>query len=291
MMLNYRLKQRDGVKKPDVILTEDEIAYLVRKTYDLSTAMNRAKQKSLDMFVLALFTAARFKDIRHIVKSTDAAGNPVLLYHNSKGTRSQTVAWNPAVEGALKRGLYKTLGTGSVMCAALKVALWEALPSSSNRLISYYYLRPGVGRELKTDNRISHITFHAARHTFCTRLLRIGISPSIVAQLAGHKSIQTTMKYYNWTKEQEANDILRSAYGAESVVTKKPEWGEGAKVKPLPKEIHAALLPQPQQGPVAPDDGGLLAKHLAVHPKRKPSAKQLAWRERLRELKSKGLGT
>jgi integrase len=281
-LLNYRLKQRDGVKKADVVLTEDEIGYVLRKQYDTTTTINRHKQRALDSFVLALFTGARFKDIRNIVKSTDAQGNPVLLYHNHKGTRSQSVAWNPAVEGALQRGLYRWFGRPAVLGAALKAALFEALPTSSNRLITYYYLRPGQGRDLRTDGRISHITFHAARHTFCTRLLRVGISPSIVAQLAGHRSIQTTMKYYNWTREHEANDILRSAYGAETMAMSKPEWGEGAKVKPLPREIHAALLPQAQQGPLAPDDGGALEHLKKVIPKRKPSAKQLRWKDLLK---------
>jgi integrase len=274
------------VKKADITLTEDEIACVIRKVYDTSKAFTRIKQRALDMFVLSLFTAARYADIKHIVKSTDANGNPILMYHNKKGTRTQTVAWNPAVEGALQRGLYKSTGKGSgVLNAALKAALYETLPSSSNRLISYYFLRPGQGRDLRTDSRISHITFHAARHTFCTRLLRVGISPSTVAQLAGHKDIGTTMRYYNWTLEQEANDILRSAYGADVVVSKKPEWGDGASnVKPMPVEIYATLMPRPQAGEIMSDDGGVLAHYKKKHPKRKPSAKQLAWREKLKRM-------
>ncbi len=257
MFLNYRLYQRDGVKKADVILTEEEIAYVIRKVYPLDTAECRAKQKALDTFVLALFSGARMADVRNIVKSTDAKGQPILMYHNRKGTRSQSVAWNPAVEGALERGLYKTQIKNSIMYAALKMAMYECLPSSSNRLINYYFLKPGRGRELKTDGRISHITFHAARHTFCTRLLRIGVSVHVVAQLAGHKNIQTTMRYYNWMQESEANDVLRGVYGAEAVVTVKPEWGEGAKTNPLPVAIHAAQLPQPQLGTLMVGDGGL----------------------------------
>lgn len=269
MFLNFRLKQRDGVRKGDLILTEDEIACLIRKEYDLSNAMNRAKQKALDLFVLSLYTGARYTDIRSIVKSTDEKGNPVLLLHNRKGTESKMIAWNPAVEGALRRNLYVTRGKDQVLGAALRVALFETLPTTSNRVISYYYIQPGRGRVLKSDGRLAHITFHAARHTFCTRLLRIGVSPAIVAKLAGHKSIQTTMKYYNWTRESEANDILRDVYNQKGVVTTAPEWGEGANVKPLSKALHAAQMPIPQAGLIMPDDGGLIAKHQKVHPKRK----------------------
>lgn len=291
MLFNFRLKQRDGVRRGDLILTEGEIAHLLRKEYKLDTADNRAKQKALDTFVLALFTGARYADVRTIVKSVDALGNPILLYHNRKGTRSQSVAWNPAVEGALQRKMYVTQGKSTIMCSALKAALYEALPPSSNRLISYYYLRPGQGRQLFTDSRISHITYHAARHTFCTRLLRIGISPAIVAQLAGHKNIQTTMKYYNWTKEQEANDILRDVYGTKSLISEKPAWGEDASgLTPLPVAIHAAQLPQPQFGAPVRDDGGVVAKFNAVRQtlirEFKPSAKELRI---INEVKRRGL--
>jgi len=45
---------------------------------------------------------------------------------------------------------------------------------------------------------------HLFRHTFCTRLLNKGIDITTVSQLAGHSSINMTMKYYiNITKEQK----------------------------------------------------------------------------------------
>lgn len=284
MFMNYRLKLRDGVRKADVILTEEEIAYIIRKEYDLKDTEGRHKQRALDTFVLALFTAARFNDVRSIVKSVDEYGNPILMYHNKKGTRSQSIAYDQAVEGALQRGLYKTQLRGTIISAALKAALYETLPSTSNRLINYYYLHPGAGRVLKTDSRLAHITYHTARHTFCTRLLRIGISVHVVAQLAGHKNIQTTMRYYNWTREAEANNILRSVYKSESLVTRKPEWGEGAsQVKPLPVEVHEALLPQPVLGELAPDDGKLIAKLKEKQQVLPPSDRRLAWFKKLKE--------
>lgn len=238
---NYKLGRTDGVDKIDTVLTEDEIALLARKTYEVVDGRSRMKQKALDMFLLSCYTAARYNDIPNIVKSEDAQGNPVLIYHNRKGTKSQSVAWNPAVQGALDRGLYKfTVGINAELTAALRVVLFETLPSASNRLITYHHSIPGKGRKLFTNPRIAHITFHTARHTFCTRLLRIGVSPAVVAKLAGHKDISTTMKYYNWMLQTEANDILRGVYAAKGVVSSVPAWGEGASdLRPLPAKIIA----------------------------------------------------
>jgi hypothetical protein len=90
------------------------------------------------------------------------------------------------------------------------------------------------------------------------------------------------MKYYNWTKEQEANNVLRGVYGAHSVVTQKPDWGEGAgQVQPLPQSVHEAMLKQPHLGEIAPDDGGL-AQKLSDKQQKYTSAKRLAWQEKLR---------
>lgn len=45
---------------------------------------------------------------------------------------------------------------------------------------------------------------HLFRHTFCTRLLNKGVDITTVSQLAGHASVNMTMKYYiNITKEQK----------------------------------------------------------------------------------------
>lgn len=37
--------------------------------------------------------------------------------------------------------------------------------------------------------------FHSTRHTFCSRLIQRGVSIVVVSELAGHSSIQMTMKY------------------------------------------------------------------------------------------------
>lgn len=48
-----------------------------------------------------------------------------------------------------------------------------------------------VGEQLKF-----HVHPHMLRHTFCTRLIKNGVDLTVVAKLAGHSSVNTTMKHY-----------------------------------------------------------------------------------------------
>lgn len=53
---------------------------------------------------------------------------------------------------------------------------------------------------------------HKFRHTFCTRLLKVGVPLTTVSKLAGHSSIQTTSAFYINTSRQEkieAVDLLK----------------------------------------------------------------------------------
>lgn len=53
-----------------------------------------------------------------------------------------------------------------------------------------------------------HIHPHMLRHTFCTRLLRNGVELTVVAKLAGHSSVNTTMKHYiNVSRTEKHNAV------------------------------------------------------------------------------------
>lgn len=60
-----------------------------------------------------------------------------------------------------------------------------------------------VGKELQL-----HLHPHKLRHTFCTRLIKNGVDLTVVAKLAGHTSINTTMKHYiNVSKVEKKNAV------------------------------------------------------------------------------------
>jgi site-specific recombinase XerD len=72
---------------------------------------------------------------------------------------------------------------------------------------------------LRKDARIDkHLTPHLLRHTFCTNLRDHGADLSIIKELAGHASIDTTVRYYLGVNKQ----ALRTA------LAKHLHYGEGA---------------------------------------------------------------
>ncbi len=54
---------------------------------------------------------------------------------------------------------------------------------------------------------------HLLRHTFCTRLHQKGVSPFTIKDLAGHKSLDTTMRYIRIENKEQAEAIDRLEFG------------------------------------------------------------------------------
>jgi len=54
---------------------------------------------------------------------------------------------------------------------------------------------------------------HILRHTFCTRLHQKGVGPFTIKELAGHKSLNTTMRYINIENKEQSEAIDRLEFG------------------------------------------------------------------------------
>lgn len=56
---------------------------------------------------------------------------------------------------------------------------------------------------------------HALRHSFCTNLIDVGVPIQVVSRLAGHSSINITMRYVD-TGEDPLADLLGAGSDEES---------------------------------------------------------------------------
>jgi integrase/recombinase XerD len=54
---------------------------------------------------------------------------------------------------------------------------------------------------------------HILRHTFCTRLHQKGVGPFTIKDLAGHKSLNTTMRYVKIENEEQAEAVDKLEFG------------------------------------------------------------------------------
>ena len=70
--------------------------------------------------------------------------------------------------------------------------------------------RDAVNKLLNKHGEYLAITMrpHKFRHTFCTRLLIVGVPLTTVSKLAGHSSIQTTVAFYINTSRQDKQDAV-----------------------------------------------------------------------------------
>lgn len=134
----------------------------------------------------------------------------ILLIQLCNGARI-----SEAVEGALE---WATTGKREVKVRARKRTKEEysrliRIPSdlSSKHRIAIAGLKP-IGVEKLTD-RVKHFcrnqlgyNTHALRYAFITHLTHLGYSPSLIAKITGHKSLDHILSY---TEKQLAEEVLR----------------------------------------------------------------------------------
>ncbi len=63
-------------------------------------------------------------------------------------------------------------------------------------------------KRLKSVTHIDDVTNHKCRHTFCTRMIELGVDPKTVSSLARHSSVAFTMQQYVTSSIQMQRDGL-----------------------------------------------------------------------------------
>lgn len=115
-----------------------------------------------------------------------------------KGGRARTIFFSDHVLGWIG----KYLKTRTDLNPALFVTYGDS-PKRLSRGDIPRFLR-ALAREAGIQK---HVTPHLLRHTFCTNLRNNGADISLIKELAGHREIQTTARYYLGTDEK----MLREA--------------------------------------------------------------------------------
>ena len=81
----------------------------------------------------------------------------------------------------------------------------------------YTHVRKSLATLLK-DAKIENFTFHSFRHDAITQMVDAGINLPAVAEIAGHRNIQTTMKYAHGKEDRkrQAVEVLGKRSGSSS---------------------------------------------------------------------------
>ncbi|MCL2500327.1 MAG: site-specific integrase [Defluviitaleaceae bacterium] len=81
----------------------------------------------------------------------------------------------------------------------------------TSKAIAHRNMSRSFSRLMKTTGLQKSFSLHSLRHTFATRLLEKNVSPKVVSDILGHKSINITLNLYSHVMpglKQEAVDLL-----------------------------------------------------------------------------------
>lgn len=195
----------DDTKRRDRVLSDDERQRLLK-------ACQMSHWDKLYLLVLmAMVTGARKGELMNLrwcdVNFKDSTG---YLGDTKNGSRRE-LHFPPVVMAELKR--FQEVGSGLIFPSAdipsqpmdFRKA-WRNALKVANISDKDSYNADGTIKQEK-------FTFHCLRHGFCSALSDSGKEINQIAKLAGHKSIQTTMRYIHQGREQKrqiVNELAQS---------------------------------------------------------------------------------
>jgi integrase len=196
----------DDTKRRDRVLSDDERKRLIK-------ACQESHWDKLYLIVLmAMTTGARKGELRNLrwcdVSFKDNTGS----LGDSKNGTSRELHFAPVVMTELKR--FQEVGIGLIFPSAEI----PSQPMDFRKAWSKALRSANISEKdkLNADGslKLEKFTFHCLRHGFCSALSDSGKEINQIAKLAGHKSIQTTLRYIHQGRDQKRQivDELAQAF-------------------------------------------------------------------------------
>lgn len=181
-------KPKVSERRP-VYLSKDEMARLIKHLND---------KELTDIVTVAVCTGLRLNELLHLKWHNVDLINKVVHVVNedgfiTKSKQSRSVPMNNIT--------YEILASRKE-CAACDLVFHRQLRVHNGAYISRQFKK--AVRELKLNDRVC---FHTLRHSFCSWLVKSGVSIYEVMKLAGHSSVSVTMKYAHLEPEQRHESV------------------------------------------------------------------------------------
>lgn len=188
-------------EKEPVYLTDEESIHLL--TTIAREAKPPVRERDMAIVVLFLHTGLRVSELAKLeLVNVDLERAQIKI--TRKGNKEQYLHLNGEAVSTLARYLAKRP-------QALNGRLFVGTSDGNLNRTHVYgivrrYLRlSGINKGKQGP--------HLLRHTFCTRLHRKGVGPFTIKELAGHKSLNTTMRYIGIENKEQAEAIDRLEFG------------------------------------------------------------------------------
>lgn len=134
-----------------------------------------------DLVTILVDTGLRLSEALGLTWPDTADGWLRVWGSDSKNGKSRSIPQTPRVRGVIARRKAAAIANDPYLFRVLDVHSAE---------YQWRAMREALGFEQDTQ-----FVMHMLRHTFCSRLAQRGVQIQTIQQLAGHKSIQMTMRY------------------------------------------------------------------------------------------------
>ena len=187
-------------KEPEYLTEEECIRFLetiARK------AKPRVRERDMAIAVLFLHTGLRVSELRNLkMANVDLDRDQIKI--TRKGNKEQYLHLNREAAGALV----------NYLANRPQAENGRFFVGTNGNNLDRRYIYDVVRRYMKLagidkGKRGPHVL----RHTFCTRLHQKGVGPFTIKDLAGHKSLNTTMRYIKIENKEQAEAIDRLEFG------------------------------------------------------------------------------
>jgi site-specific recombinase XerD len=205
-IFNYGMKLKWVFENPFNLVNKISLSdreRLAFNNYEIDSLMNEIYSSSIKSFILfALYTGCRLNEIINLqFKDIDFHNELITIRNkdgfNTKSGKIRQIPMNKSIR-ELVRTMYSKdniieLDRTNIDCYVFQ------------KLNGYKYNPDYITHKFKKYLRCAGISekfhFHCLRHTFITRLINAGVNLNYVKEIAGHASIQTTMKYIHLSTE------------------------------------------------------------------------------------------
>jgi len=179
-----------------------------RLLYALETERNQFKQARDKAIVLTMmYGGLRVEEVSELKVNHIDIKNETVTVVNGKGGKYRTVPMTKELRRALKQWLsYRIDSDKKVHQNSDFLFVSERSGQMTTRAIAYvvdgYLERSGLLERIQDGTKTDGFSCHSLRHTFCKNLVNAGWSIQNVARVAGHDSIQTTMRYVEPSEDE-----------------------------------------------------------------------------------------
>ena len=187
-------------KEPVYLSDEECLRFLETIT---QKARPQVRERDMAVAVLLLHTGLRVSELTNLkLSNVDLEKGQIKI--TRKGDKEQYLRLNGEAVGALVNYLNSRpqAQNGRVFAGTKGQNLGRTYVYE---LVRRYLKLAGINKGKQGP--------HLLRHTFCTRLYQKGVAPFVIKELAGHKSLNTTMRYIKIENKEQSEALDKLQFG------------------------------------------------------------------------------